>query len=100
MDCPRCGFNQPDDQYCANCGLDVKKFFARPKPIWLRIFQDPNFYAFMIGGILVTAACYIFLNQRTVGRQMGNLLRTTFLLSKDAGDPDDPRNLRKDRETA
>jgi hypothetical protein len=87
MNCPRCGFNQPDDKYCANCGLDVESFNARPKPLILRILQNPNLYAFLIGGILVSAAFYIFLNQRTVGRQMSALLRNHFVMSKDAGEP-------------
>lgn len=93
MDCPRCGFNQPDDKYCANCGLDVESFLARPKPFWLRILQNPNLYAFLIGGILVTAAFYIFTNQRTVGRQMAHLLRGHFLLSREAAVPGDTKSL-------
>lgn len=27
--CPKCGFQQPQDQYCANCGVDMVRF--RPK---------------------------------------------------------------------
>ncbi len=26
MECPRCGFSQPQDQYCAKCGIDVVSF--------------------------------------------------------------------------
>ena len=65
---------------------------ARPKPLWLRILQNPNLYAFLFGGILVAAAFYIFLNQRTVGRQMTYLLRNHFLLSKEAADPNDTKD--------
>jgi hypothetical protein len=100
MNCPRCGFNQPDDKYCANCGLDVESYLARPKPFLLRILQNPNLYAFLIGGILVSTAFYIFLNQRTVGRHMSALLRGHFLLSKDAADPKDLQDDSESDETA
>lgn len=87
MDCPRCNFNQPDDKYCANCGLDIEAYNRRPIPLWMRIFQDPNFYAILFGGILILTAGYIFLNQRSVGRQVGKLFHNTFVLSKDARVP-------------
>lgn len=84
MECPRCNFNQPDDKYCANCGLDVEAYKRRPVPIYVRILQDPNFYAFLFGGILIAAAGYIFINQRSVSRQVGKLFHNTFIMSKDA----------------
>lgn len=28
--CPKCGFEQPDDQYCANCGVNMGSFKAPP----------------------------------------------------------------------
>ncbi len=32
LNCPKCGFQQPRDQYCAKCGVDmVKAALARPK---------------------------------------------------------------------
>ncbi|RME16338.1 MAG: hypothetical protein D6797_04720 [Bdellovibrio sp.] len=37
MDCPKCGFNQPKDQYCANCGIDVEKYL-KEKPHKLKNF--------------------------------------------------------------
>jgi clan AA aspartic protease (TIGR02281 family) len=31
MICPKCGFSQPDDIYCANCGVNVEKFIQKKK---------------------------------------------------------------------
>jgi clan AA aspartic protease (TIGR02281 family) len=31
MICPKCGFSQPDDLYCANCGVNVEKFVQKKK---------------------------------------------------------------------
>lgn len=26
MECPKCGFSQPQDQFCANCGVDIARY--------------------------------------------------------------------------
>lgn len=39
MICPKCGFNQPDDIYCASCGVDVRKHLTRKRTyrVWMLI---------------------------------------------------------------
>lgn len=57
MECPRCGFSQPDDRFCANCGLNVASYLARPKPLTKKILSHPLTYlvaAIAIGYGLVT----------------------------------------------
>lgn len=51
MECPRCGFQQPEDRFCANCGLDIDSFRAKPKPLSQRLMGSPLFY----GGVAVAA---------------------------------------------
>ena len=29
MNCPRCGFRQPDDLYCARCGVEVERYLRK-----------------------------------------------------------------------
>lgn len=29
IDCPKCGFNQPEDLFCAQCGVNISKFTAK-----------------------------------------------------------------------
>lgn len=41
MECPRCGFQQPPDRYCANCGLDIEIFNRKPQPIFKKILKNP-----------------------------------------------------------
>ncbi len=31
MICPKCGFSQPDDYYCASCGVNVEKYVEKRK---------------------------------------------------------------------
>lgn len=36
INCPRCGFQQPQDKYCAQCGVDIETFRPVPLPWWKR----------------------------------------------------------------
>jgi hypothetical protein len=91
MECPRCGFTQPKDRYCANCGLDVEHYVAKPKPVWMRVVQNPNLHLTLIGALILVVVGYIFYSQRElVSREVGNLFKGSLLLSRDAGDPDAP----------
>src|SRR5690348_1453156 len=83
MECPRCGFSQPIDRYCANCGLDIEKFRAKPKPLWVRLAQNPNVYLSLIAVLIVSVAGYLFYSRRGFVRQEMN----TFLQGAPATQP-------------
>lgn len=89
MECPRCGFAQPKDQFCANCGLNVEHYVAKPKPFIIRVLQNPNLHLSLIGVAVVFVIGYIIYTQSTlVSTQIGHLLDLP-VSSRDAGDPDD-----------
>lgn len=44
MVCPRCGFEQPEDQFCANCGLNVASYQDQPDPVRQRVLRHPLFF--------------------------------------------------------
>jgi hypothetical protein len=91
MECPRCGFAQPKDRYCASCGLDVEHFVVKPKPLLSRIVQNPNFHLSLIGLLVVLVVAYIFYAQRElVTREVGNLLKGAPVRSRDAGEAKTP----------
>jgi len=54
--CPRCGFSQPQDKYCAQCGIDMETFKPpRQSPV-ARYLKDPLLYlviAFVVIGITI-----------------------------------------------
>lgn len=56
MECPRCGFVQPEDQFCANCGLNISHFQAPPKPLGSRVFTQ----SFLYGGLAFAASYLLF----------------------------------------
>lgn len=32
MECPKCGFQQPEDEFCAQCGINIEAFKNKPLP--------------------------------------------------------------------
>lgn len=87
MDCPRCGFNQPQDRFCANCGLDVEQYIAKPKPLWLRSLQNSNLHLGMIAFFVAFVVGYIVYSRSNfVGKKVDALLRGTPLNSRDSVD--------------
>ncbi len=44
--CPNCGFDQPDDDYCANCGIDMSSYVS--KRSLLDILKEPVAYVILL----------------------------------------------------
>ncbi|MBX7232354.1 MAG: hypothetical protein K1X29_09745 [Bdellovibrionales bacterium] len=65
MECPRCGFQQPDDKYCANCGLNVALFRNKPKPLLQKILSNPLFYISMTLLLIGSLYWYIQISSLT-----------------------------------
>lgn len=87
MECPRCGFNQPEDRYCANCGLDVDSYLAKPKPLLSRLLQNANLYLALTAALVVGLVFYIFISQKAaINHEVHSLFKGLPLMSRDAGD--------------
>lgn len=41
INCPKCGFQQPKDKYCAQCGVDMETFRPASPPFFQRLFGNP-----------------------------------------------------------
>ena len=37
INCPKCGFFQPEDQFCASCGINMQKWTAPKVPLWKKL---------------------------------------------------------------
>lgn len=54
IECPKCGFTQPKDRYCARCGVDIENFQIQPPPLFVRLLNSPSLYVgFFIFSLLV-----------------------------------------------
>jgi clan AA aspartic protease (TIGR02281 family) len=45
MICPKCSFSQPDDIYCANCGVNIEKYLQKQKKGRFKIWTVVAFLA-------------------------------------------------------
>jgi len=89
IECPRCGFAQPKDQYCASCGVNIDQILAKPKPFLVRLLQNPNFHLSLIGLLVAVVVGWIFYTQSAlVSREVGELLDLP-VASRNAADPED-----------
>ncbi len=77
IDCPRCGFAQPEDRFCAKCGLDIEQYQKRPKPLFQRLAQNPNLPLGLILIVVLVVSGYIVYSQRElVGQEVKGLFDT------------------------
>ncbi len=53
MECPRCGFQQPQDRYCANCGVDIEALSKAPEPLVQQLLKNQFFYLALAAVVLV-----------------------------------------------
>lgn len=55
INCPRCGFSQPKDQYCAQCGVDMQSFKPKSVPVTKKIFQSTATHVILllVGAVFV-----------------------------------------------
>lgn len=62
INCPRCGFSQPKDRYCANCGVDIDTYKPKPTSFVKKILASPLFHITIIA--LIVFASVIVIKQR------------------------------------
>jgi hypothetical protein len=60
--CPRCGFSQPQDQYCAQCGIDMQSFKPKEVPFFKKLVSSTGFQLGVL--ILITLISVQFILNR------------------------------------
>lgn len=48
VECPRCHFNQPQDHYCARCGVDMSAYKPKEVPVFTKVVKGGVFQFFMV----------------------------------------------------
>ncbi len=64
VDCPKCHFSQPQDQYCAKCGIDMQAYRPKPAPVQVRLLANPVFLVAVVFVFVFSGALYIIKEQR------------------------------------
>lgn len=56
--CPKCSFDQPEDIYCANCGVNMKTFQALPKPLAQQILSSWMTKVALLTAVIIAVVMY------------------------------------------
>ena len=63
-ECPKCGFVQPQDQYCANCGLDIDNYKPAPTTLLQKLGKNTVLQLSILVAVVLALTTYVFLKQR------------------------------------
>lgn len=63
INCPRCGFSQPNDQYCAQCGVDMATYKPKIVPTSEKIFKSSLTHIFILLILSLFIGQYIIHNE-------------------------------------
>lgn len=66
--CPKCGFSQPQDQYCAQCGVDMHGFKPPKEPAVNRWAKDPIVHLSLV--LIVACVVLVTLYQKHLWRPL------------------------------
>lgn len=58
INCPRCGFEQPKDEYCAKCGVHIPSFKAPEPGLQEKALKSASFYGFLFIILAVGSGLY------------------------------------------
>lgn len=59
VNCPKCGFSQPQDQYCAKCGVDMVTFRPVAKPLFTRLILNTTFQVSVLAFVALGGGLYV-----------------------------------------
>lgn len=59
IDCPRCGFSQPKDQFCANCGINMEAYQPAPKPVTQKLASNLYVIGTLITVVVASVVWYL-----------------------------------------
>lgn len=81
INCPKCGFSQPQDKYCAQCGVDMETFRPAQVSLLKRIISHPGIQFLVLLLCLVGALqVFYFRDQKQLNERI-SLLKGTMQLS-------------------
>lgn len=59
INCPKCGFNQPKDEFCANCGVDMDVFGTAQRKSQMKLS-----IVYVVSGVAIIALVLAFAGRR------------------------------------
>lgn len=59
VNCPKCGFDQPKDTYCASCGIEMDSYKPIKPPFWKTFIKSPLLSLLVFVGLGYGAYMYL-----------------------------------------
>ncbi len=63
--CPRCGFQQPQDKYCAQCGVDMESYKPQAAPWYQSLFKNPVVHIALLAALVGGGGFYLYQNNQS-----------------------------------
>jgi hypothetical protein len=63
VNCPKCGFSQPKDKYCANCGVDMEMYRPNPVSFWQKLSSNTSLL--LLAAIIATVGGYVYISSNS-----------------------------------
>lgn len=90
INCPKCSFFQPEDQFCANCGINMQKWTAPKTPLWKMIIGN---WMFQLAILFVIIVAVILSDSLSENNEPQNLAEAPRLRRKSITPPEERERL-------
>lgn len=88
--CPRCGFQQPQDKYCAQCGVDMESFTPPTTPLMKRLISNPLAQLSLLLIVVSGLGVYIYQRGQQNLQQRVSYLKSTVQINSSNLNPPPP----------
>lgn len=66
--CPKCNFEQPEDVFCAKCGIHIPSFHAPEPSLQNKALRSSSFYVFLLICLAIGSSFYFYNNWNNYDR--------------------------------
>lgn len=87
INCPRCGFSQPIDKYCAQCGVDMETYKPLEPSFFRKTFGSTAFQVTLLFLIAFGAAFFLYQKKSQNIQARVNYLKGTFQINSTENQP-------------
>jgi hypothetical protein len=90
ISCPRCGFQQPQDKYCAQCGVDMESYKPQSAPFWKTFLKNPVLHVTLLVAVVAGGSFYIYKNNQSETTSIASTSRPTVRMNSSNNLPPPP----------
>lgn len=80
VECPKCHFRQPEDRFCARCGIDMQSFKPPEKSFFEKLMQNATLI-FLVGMVLLSSGLFFYFKSAKIKTEIADIGRKTIFIS-------------------